>query len=503
MKNIIRFKTTNNNHYLYNRSGKYFIYIPPLFNEIIDIQDKKTNLDQYFESITDPTKKTSAKYYLKKYQFLKKHLYSNKFDEVAQISTRLSKKIVTDKLMNEINLVFEVTEKCNLKCTYCSYGSNYKGYDIRTGKNIEFEIAKKTIDHLITILTEKKNDKKNDITIGFFGGEPLLNIGFILKIVNYMKLHRIKSKFSNITYTMTTNGLLIRKHINFLIENKFNLLLSLDGDDTSNSYRVYHNGDKSFNEVFNNFLYIKNEFPEYYKRHIKFNAVITDKSSISSIIKFYKKKLSKIPMISEIALDRVAEGKKSIMTSIYKEYFSSFQESGKYAKICENANLNLVPGYKNIQQIIEELLWSTFSNYNNLLLKHSQEKLPTGTCIPLTTSIYVTTHGKILPCVNVDYKYSFGTASSSIIDFDIQNLVDKTNGLYDQLMKQCKSCYAKNICNVCMFQLPIISNELVCHKYKNHSKYSAYLSKHTEIIESRPTAYKKIINRLNAELSFD
>lgn len=42
----------------------------------------------------------------------------------------------------------------------------------------------------------------------------------------------------NFQYNMTTNGVLLHKHIDYLVENGFRLLISLDGDKINHSYRI-------------------------------------------------------------------------------------------------------------------------------------------------------------------------------------------------------------------------------------------------------------------------
>lgn len=42
----------------------------------------------------------------------------------------------------------------------------------------------------------------------------------------------------DIDYLMTTNATLIHKHIDFLVDNKFNIMISLDGNEGNDSYRI-------------------------------------------------------------------------------------------------------------------------------------------------------------------------------------------------------------------------------------------------------------------------
>ena len=127
-------------------------------------------------------------------------------------------------------VIFEVTDACNLRCKYCAYADMYGGYDERENLKFPFYKAKLILDYLANIW---RNNKSEDIirpfTIGFYGGEPLLNVPFIKKVMEYADgLENIGRK---IHYSMTTNAILLDKYMDFLAEKKVQLLISLDGGD--------------------------------------------------------------------------------------------------------------------------------------------------------------------------------------------------------------------------------------------------------------------------------
>ena len=43
----------------------------------------------------------------------------------------INKKEIIHNIINLRQLVFEVTDACNLKCKYCGYSDLYEGYDKR------------------------------------------------------------------------------------------------------------------------------------------------------------------------------------------------------------------------------------------------------------------------------------------------------------------------------------------------------------------------------------
>jgi uncharacterized protein len=58
-------------------------------------------------------------------------------------------KIIKNNLINLKNIVFEVTEKCNLNCKYCGLSDQlYQKYDVRKNRDLPFKKAQMIIDYL-------------------------------------------------------------------------------------------------------------------------------------------------------------------------------------------------------------------------------------------------------------------------------------------------------------------------------------------------------------------
>lgn len=84
----------------------------------------------------------------------------------------ISKDIVLHNLIRLNQLVFEVTDACNLHCKYCAYADLYGGYDQRTDTNMSFTKAKLIIDYLQNIWEKNfYQDMGKKVSIGFYGGQ--------------------------------------------------------------------------------------------------------------------------------------------------------------------------------------------------------------------------------------------------------------------------------------------------------------------------------------------
>lgn len=65
--------------------------------------------------------------------------------------SRITAKQIEYNLCHLPQLVFEVTDSCNLRCKYCGYADLYGGYEKREDLKFPFYKAKMIIDYLHSI----------------------------------------------------------------------------------------------------------------------------------------------------------------------------------------------------------------------------------------------------------------------------------------------------------------------------------------------------------------
>lgn len=119
-------------------------------------------------------------------------------------------------LANMRQLVFEVTDACNLKCKYCAYGEMYEDYDAREEKMLPVDKAIRLINYLAGFWKSEKNTSfKQNLYISFYGGEPLLNMQFIKAVVDYVE-NKLNCPNQHFEFSMTTNALLLHKYMDYL-----------------------------------------------------------------------------------------------------------------------------------------------------------------------------------------------------------------------------------------------------------------------------------------------
>jgi len=181
---------------------------------------------------------------------------SNKIKDVlhgelpASLSTSNIKIYVLKYGIRQLSL--NVTEDCNFECRYCVYSSGrYEYARSHSTKRMNFSIAKKAIDYYFSLLNDGKRYNPNRTpAVSFFGGEPLLNFSLIKECVEY-----ISDEYGDyeVTYGLTTNGSLLEDKISWLIQNNFDINISLDGpEEQHDANRVYRNGKGTFKDVMEN-----------------------------------------------------------------------------------------------------------------------------------------------------------------------------------------------------------------------------------------------------------
>lgn len=139
-------------------------------------------------------------------------------------------------------LVLFITQECNLRCYYCFVRA--KG-EMRE-KHMSMETACAAVNLLFA-----ESGQERDLSISFYGGEPLLRLDLLRELVPWIQ-SRGRELNKNVSFTLTTNGVLLTDEaLAFLRDNHIAAAISLDGDrETHDHNRVFADGGGSFQQVF-------------------------------------------------------------------------------------------------------------------------------------------------------------------------------------------------------------------------------------------------------------
>lgn len=189
--------------------------------------------------------------------------------------------IDVDLLPNESfcrEITFQVTEECNLACTYC-----YEKH--KTNKMMTKETGKAIVDLLFKMWDDNNdifiNQNTKSIILSFIGGEQFLNTKTMDYICSYFIdtcLERHHPWLLYFKISMASNGTLyfhpevqqfIKKYKNFL-----SFSISIDGpEEIHDACRIYPNGKGSFKEA--------NAAEQAYMKLLPENAKFASKATIA------------------------------------------------------------------------------------------------------------------------------------------------------------------------------------------------------------------------------
>lgn len=499
-------KTKRENNYLYNFNMNQFMLIHPIFEYMLNLAKKGRDLEEWIANLPDdgikienydPVTKKEIQYYYHKYlMFSENHFFSDLKRE-EKFDGRVTAEQVYALLSNVTDVVFEATDACNLKCKYCGFGEYYENYDKREKKSLSFKKAQNLLDYLLKFWQSPLNTShKNKVNIGFYGGEPLLNIALIKEIVNYIK--KIESLRNSFTFRMTTNALLLEKHMDFLVENDFGLLISLDGNKKNNGYRIFPDGSEAYDVIVQNVTALKNKYPDYFKEKISFNVVLHNKNSIGGIYDYFKQNFDKIPNIAELSPIGIRHDKQEEFLKMYRNSYESLNLSKDHLKL-EKEMFQRLPNIKALCNIIHNCSCFCFKDYSHVLYStKDQKRIPTGTCLPFSKKIFLSVNGKILPCERIGHQYYFGTVDEENVYLDAQKVAQAANTYIDRIRKKCFTCCKAEICTICIYNLKVDDDHNVekCPEFMNYDGFSTYLSSWLSKLEENSEYYPRIMDEV-------
>lgn len=405
--------------------------------------------------------------------------------------------LVLHNLIKLKHLVFEVTDACNLRCKYCAYAEMYEGYDQRNNINMPFHKAKLVIDYLQKLWEiNRYQDMEKLLTISFYGGEPLLNMELIKLIIAYTE--RLPQTGRIFKYSMTTNAMLLDKYMDYLVEKDFNLLISLDGDETGQSYRTDNAGNNTFQRVFKNIILLKEKYPSFWENNVNFNAVQHNRNGLERTYEFYKDYIGKTPIISPINPAGIRKDKQEEFRQIYYNIPEEIRQS-PFCELIENELFIRAPRIASVVDYLHKYSGNYFSNYLSLYI--NKEKLfhySTGTCTPFAKKMFVTVNGKILPCERIAHDYVMGQVTETEVLLDYEKIADKHNKYISQYIKQCKHCAISKYCRICAYQEDEISKgSNLCSYYTTKAQLEAEQKATLAYLGKHPELYRRIFNEVS------
>lgn len=338
-----------------------------------------------------------------------------------------------------------LTTKCNLRCTYCCYSGNYRNTRSHGTNSMDFKDVDKVLSFINT------NASRKSIIISFYGGESLLELELLKEFV--CKAQRIWDE--DVKFELSTNGtLLSNENIEYFVEHKFTIFVSLDGSSSFHDrQRIYPNGNGSFSVIKKSLKYISDNFTEFYKNNVHLMMTVMDVSEMPYIAKewFEDEVLnSKTPIrISTVAPNYSLGVEKENIDDCLSKYINIL---GYYEKH---------PEYELLRVFFERFL----AEWTDRPFFDLHDKVDIPTCVPNNTKLYIDVEGKIGICEKMPDIYRIGNLLSGIDFKEINNIADKTATI---IKSRCGKCPVARLCDICpnAIDLSVDEMDIYCHNQK-------------------------------------
>lgn len=334
-------------------------------------------------------------------------------------------------------ITIQLTQNCNLRCAYCPYTGGYENRSY-SDKTISFETIKKGIDYLLS-----HSQYTEQVTVGFYGGEPLLEMDLLKKSVAYTKSVSAGRK---IYFTLTTNGTLLRdENVEYFIENDIHVIISIDGaKEFHNANRVFENGTGSFDIIMKNLSRIKQKYPEFFSL-LTVNSVISTNNDLACSNEFFNAE----DVLEQISVDMNTVSEFNAKNAV--EYDEKFKVVNDF-EICK-AYLNMLGklsdrAVSKLYQMQSGKVNITYKTLRPFRLE-GKEMHPGGQCIPGVSRLLMDVDGNFYPCERVSEKSQIMRIGNVNEGIDVEKSRYLLN-IGKITEKECINCFASNLCRICI-----------------------------------------------------
>lgn len=348
-----------------------------------------------------------------------KMLVPDNFDENSDLH-EIRDQMFHDKFIGVMYMI--LTDGCNLKCSYCFEDTHLiSGF---SPSKMSTETSVKAIDTLSRINKMYPVGSKRELTIEFYGGEPLLNVPALQAATQRVQtLKQNKELPSNTELAMVTNATLVTDSVaDFLHENEISVGVSIDG------YEEVHNINRKDNKGKGSFAKTVHGYKQLVKKGVKCGVSCT---LTPEVIQNFDKVL--------IFLEREL-GIKNGLTFNILHYTPNVKVSSSYYENAANCIIKAFPHFRDVQ-IWEDRMMRKTESFVKKQIMYSD-------CAAIGHQLVISPDGKIGVCQDFIKPRRYFENSVYVDEFDPYK--DKTFKEWQKrsplFMEKCIDCEALAIC---------------------------------------------------------
>jgi uncharacterized protein len=473
MKGYHLFTAPSGNRYCFHPRRGTLLWCSPLFYHVIGLHRSGRSVDAWFASLRGDHlrvdgvtfSRRDAERARRRYQLLRQDGFFDETstDEVARaLSARLDAGDVERHLANTPQVVFELTERCNLSCDYCYFGDHYVQNEPRGDRDLDFGVARTFLEYLACLSAAQPGGRvDHEIRVGFFGGEPLLPFPLLRSVVrNARRVFGERARFE-----IVTNGMLLPQRWDFLVQHDFEVLVSLDGDESCNTHRRTADGRSTHRRIYGNLQALRRRYPSYFERRVSLNAILASGRSPTWVREYFRREFDKEPRLN------------SLVTRNLKDPESASGFAGWDQDVLVEVSMPRMA-----RHFARQNAPCRFRTYREALGRPSAMR-PTGVCLPFENRVFVTAKGVILPCEQVDRRHALGRVNAQTVDIDFAGIAATYNDLFERASGVCSRCPRAFDCSQCLFMLDLDGSPPRCRGAPSEAEYCRQMEEVLDYLE--------------------
>lgn len=331
-------------------------------------------------------------------------------------------------------IVLEMTRSCNLRCRYCIFSGLHGDYPAHADRHMPRERIEEAIRFYMVHSREEEQ-----LAVSFYGGEPLLRFAEMKHAVWYAK--RLAGE-KPIHFNLTTNGtLLMPEVVDYLVNNDFFLVVSLDGPAiVHDRFRVFDGGAPTHAAVVGALSRLKEQYPEYYRTRLLLNVVLGPGVDFEQLEAFFSEALTCDLPLTITGIDD-PDGE-------FEQQFNPENEISRgFEKLEERYRQNVVEGVKP-SRFLRSLFDANLAKIQRRPISTNLPEFihPNGICLPGKRRFFVDIDGEIHPCEKLARTMPIGTIRDGFDTAKIAEYVEIYRGISKE---DCSRCWAMRWCTLC------------------------------------------------------
>ncbi len=358
------------------------------------------------------------------------------------------------ELPNLGSFIINVTEQCNLRCSYCCYSGIYEN----TRTHGKASIGQDDVPTLLKFIED--NVRKHPFNISFYGGEPLLKYEVLQNII----LQSEQQWGSDVSFYVATNGMLLdEQKTDWLVAHNVIIAISIDGTETFHDrYRKTLKGEGSFAKAYAALANLKQRYPEYRKAQVMLLTTLTSFDALPSMAESWHRD----PVLHDIAPTTISALAPNFKEGVTKRKWAEVLESHKML-------LNLFDNHRDwifLRAYFNECVM----NWIKRPVMDVGNEVLLSTCLPTNDKIFIDSYWNLHVCEKISNLFAIGCVKDGI---NWEKANELAISYYNKRKERCKKCPAIRMCSLCLSSIEFTEEQMdvLCHNECIYTKINYWL----------------------------